>query len=632
MPGSSLPLRAAGTSSAGGGGLAADGLAAAFVVGPAVATSLERVVNNGKAPRLLAAWSATAAKQGEGFIIVAPWRRATKGELPAASEAGGADGAGGVEVVGVAAHLVPALLGCGAERPEAEVSEVPPLGALDTSYSLCWVADYWLPLAESVLLEVEIDSESVEPLPRAWELPGLSSLLRERLLGNQIALRSGCCIRWESPSGALLRLKPFVQLPLRESDEASAQLVGDTACPSSAWGPRDWHAWFQRQRCGLVGELTNFTLVLAAVPPSAVRGADGYSTGATVRDSIDEVLHRTINAELHPQNATIRSVAVVVGPRDGTILASLRQLEADVHVAVLSAAVLSHDAGHRRLEVDFAAARRWVLSRVRAGVRAVVVLLRPETWFGTHSSSTEGFGGMLRQILDVCQCYSRNVGRSPGVSLLSLFDAAPPKQWERLGLFDQTLWLDELLGAGPRPLSARGAVGGGGPTLEDLRGLRAAKDWFAQALRALDSSPEIGQTSLRASAPAVALHGATGTGKTVFLCALARCDNVRVLPLILSSVLSAGVGDTQAAVRELFDRALHVRPACITLDDADELFAGIAHCRSMSDLLAELVQMIDFHCSARLLFVATCSSPACLPAALACRLHAVGLEEEDPQS
>merc|ERR1719215_1490933 len=102
--------------------------------------------------------------------------------------------------------------------------------------------------------------------------------------------------------------------------------------------------------------------------------------------------------------------------------------------------------------------------------------------------------------------------------------------------------------------------------------------------------------------------------------------DLSVLPLVVPDLIQAGVGDTQAAVRQHFERAQRMQPSIVTLDDANELFANMAHAHTIADLLTELTYLLDRYCSEQLLFVAACRSPNKLPEALSCRLHMIPLE------
>ncbi|CAE7471310.1 SAP13 [Symbiodinium natans] len=151
------------------------------------------------------------------------------------------------------------------------------------------------------------------------------------------------------------------------------------------------------------------------------------------------------------------------------------------------------------------------------------------------------------------------------------------------------------------------------------------KDWLGTVIKASRGTTTAGSTPC-----CVALVGPPGCGKTSILQSLKHLT-LQVLPMHIPQLIHAGIGDTQMAVRRLFESAQLLQPSCITLDDADELFLQASLDSSgnhgVADLLVELVHMLDTCCSPRLLFVLTCSKQQ-LPPSLACRLHFMSLSAE----
>jgi hypothetical protein len=202
----------------------------------------------------------------------------------------------------------------------------------------------------------------------------------------------------------------------------------------------------------------------------------------------------------------------------------------------------------------------------------VVVLRHPGKWFGERG--TLAFGSSLSSLLERLR-WRALTARLPHVMLVSLLDATPPKQWDNLQLFDEVLFLDDLLQTSRKV----GAVGndlllrGSGLTMDDIRGLQMAKDWLNSALQMATGEASVWTADeCRSRVPyCVALCAPSGAGKTMFLAALAGCPQLSVLPLLASSIINAGVGDTPAAVRRHFAHAEQLRPACVVLDDADVL-------------------------------------------------------------
>eukprot|EP00927_Polykrikos_kofoidii_P072938 TRINITY_DN69010_c0_g1_i1.p1 TRINITY_DN69010_c0_g1~~TRINITY_DN69010_c0_g1_i1.p1 ORF type:complete len:665 (-),score=121.85 TRINITY_DN69010_c0_g1_i1:25-2019(-) len=515
------------------------------------------------------------------------------------------------------------------------------------------VPDYWVPPAKAIMVEVSATKSSVKSddacLVRQWELDGFSGFLRQELIRRRVSLRSGQCFFWSPPCGGTeFRCKATVELPLLPEEEETT----GHGPPSTAWAAKEWRLWLHAQGVGLIGDLTAFTLIAAqtptesvqAVSPPAALESPGPPAEVSSAATVEAVLR---SAGLGGQGATsacrrgnFRSVAVITRSLE-TPLASLQHLYPGFHTELLSAAVLSRACGHRSKEANADAARRWLLARVQASLPLVLVLLRPTSWFGDDADGglqkSAGFGNYLKQFVDMCR-WRASAAPQPGVPsvvLVSLLEVAPPRRWERLGLFDAVVSLD----IDRPPTEARGndhdrsRRDNGETILKELQGLDKAKTWLNQAIGACIvggsnalNNDNLAGSSTRVPPSCVAFHGPASCGKTSFLGALMELSSFEVLPLHLPTLLHAGLGETQAAVRAHFARAMQLRPSCVTLDDADELFAGIGHSHSMADLLFELAHMIDQHCSPRLVFVATCVSFDRLPPPLASRLHAIPLE------
>ena len=110
-----------------------------------------------------------------------------------------------------------------------------------------------------------------------------------------------------------------------------------------------------------------------------------------------------------------------------------------------------------------------------------------------------------------------------------------------------------------------------GPTLEELPGFDDVKPWARSFLDDLQGwrQNEISWSDMDRG---ILLHGASGTGKTLFAQAFARSSR---LPFVFASVSkwqSAGhLGDTLAAMKATFDFARSQQPAIVFLDELDSI-------------------------------------------------------------
>eukprot|EP00439_Symbiodinium_sp_Y106_P067297 s2124_g11.t1 len=223
--------------------------------------------------------------------------------------------------------------------------------------------------------------------------------------------------------------------------------------------------------------------------------------------------------------------------------------------------------------------------------------------------------------------------RGQGIVFLSLLAASPPSAWRKV--FSDVMHLEQELAGVRDDSNQRSPTPGGIGTeadgdpqqfvsafLSSLTVLRPGilvpaevKDWLTDAVKACNS------TAAGQPPSCVAVVGPPGCGKTSMLQCLKHLP-FQVLPMSIPQLINSGIGDTQLAVRRLFESA-QLQPSCVTLDDADDLFlqASFDSCNhGVSDLLVELVHMLDTCCSRRLLFILTCSTQR-IPPSLACRLH-----------
>ena len=130
-------------------------------------------------------------------------------------------------------------------------------------------------------------------------------------------------------------------------------------------------------------------------------------------------------------------------------------------------------------------------------------------------------------------------------------------------------------------------------TFDDVGGLQEAKQVLTEAVRwPLQHAPLFEATETDPPA-GVLLYGPPGTGKTLLARALAGESEVNVVSVAGPELLDKYVGESEKAVREVFDRARRAAPAIVFFDEIDAV-AGTrgegseATERVVSQLLTEL--------------------------------------------
>lgn len=118
----------------------------------------------------------------------------------------------------------------------------------------------------------------------------------------------------------------------------------------------------------------------------------------------------------------------------------------------------------------------------------------------------------------------------------------------------------------------------------------------------------------------ILLHGPPGTGKTMLLRAVAAETNAHVLTINGPSIVSKYLGETESALRDIFNEARKYQPAIIFIDEIDSL----APSRSSDDsgevesrVVATLLTLMDgVGDSGRLVVVAATNRPNAIDSAL----------------
>lgn len=118
----------------------------------------------------------------------------------------------------------------------------------------------------------------------------------------------------------------------------------------------------------------------------------------------------------------------------------------------------------------------------------------------------------------------------------------------------------------------------------------------------------------------ILLHGPPGTGKTMLLRAVAAETNAHVLTINGPSIVSKYLGETESALREIFNEARKYQPAIIFIDEIDSLAPSRASDDSgevESRVVATLLTLMDgVGDSGRLVVVAATNRPNSIDSAL----------------
>ncbi|QLD84410.1 AAA family ATPase [Natronomonas halophila] len=135
-------------------------------------------------------------------------------------------------------------------------------------------------------------------------------------------------------------------------------------------------------------------------------------------------------------------------------------------------------------------------------------------------------------------------------------------------------------------------------TFDDVGGLDEAKQVLTEAVEWPLSYGALFEETSTEPPSGVLLHGPPGTGKTLLARALAGESDVNFVSVAGPELLDKYVGESEKAVREVFDRARQAAPAIVFFDEIDAV-AGVrgdsseASERVVSQLLTELDGLSD---------------------------------------
>jgi transitional endoplasmic reticulum ATPase len=128
---------------------------------------------------------------------------------------------------------------------------------------------------------------------------------------------------------------------------------------------------------------------------------------------------------------------------------------------------------------------------------------------------------------------------------------------------------------------------------EDVGGLAGAKATLTEAIEWPLSHPELFEATNTTAPSGILLYGPPGTGKTLLARAVASESDVNFVHVAGPELLDKYVGESEKAVREVFERARQAAPSIVFFDEIDAIATGRrgeddATDRVVSQLLSEL--------------------------------------------
>jgi len=133
---------------------------------------------------------------------------------------------------------------------------------------------------------------------------------------------------------------------------------------------------------------------------------------------------------------------------------------------------------------------------------------------------------------------------------------------------------------------------------DDVGGLEEAKATLREAVSWPLSHPELFEETGTAAPSGILLYGPPGTGKTLLARAVANESDVNFVSVAGPELLDKYVGESEKAVREVFERARQSAPSIVFFDEIDSIATerrgdDDATERVVSQLLAELDGLVD---------------------------------------
>lgn len=131
---------------------------------------------------------------------------------------------------------------------------------------------------------------------------------------------------------------------------------------------------------------------------------------------------------------------------------------------------------------------------------------------------------------------------------------------------------------------------------EEVIGHQSAKNELIEHLVQPINHPEVYESLGLSSSGGILLHGPPGTGKTMLGKAAASLANVQFMAVSGPDFLSKWVGESERAVREIFQRAEELAPVVLFFDEFDAVGRARSNSESAhhsSSVVAQLLTMMD---------------------------------------
>jgi transitional endoplasmic reticulum ATPase len=133
---------------------------------------------------------------------------------------------------------------------------------------------------------------------------------------------------------------------------------------------------------------------------------------------------------------------------------------------------------------------------------------------------------------------------------------------------------------------------------DDVGGLEAAKTTLTETIEWPISHPELFEATNTAAPSGILLYGPPGTGKTLLARAVASESDVNFVHVAGPELIDKYVGESEKAVREVFERARQAAPSIVFFDEIDAIATerrgeDDATERVVSQLLSELDGLAD---------------------------------------
>lgn len=135
-------------------------------------------------------------------------------------------------------------------------------------------------------------------------------------------------------------------------------------------------------------------------------------------------------------------------------------------------------------------------------------------------------------------------------------------------------------------------------SFEDIGGLEDAKQTLTEAIEWPLAAPTLFEVTNTSSPSGILLYGPPGTGKTLLARAVASESEVNFIHIAGPELLDRYVGESEKAVREVFERARQAAPSIVFFDEIDAIAAkrrgedDVTE-RVVSQLLSELDGLAD---------------------------------------